>query len=142
MVDLQMRNVAERLMEYGIQVHLTEPARHWIAQTGYDPQFGARPLRRTIQRFVENPLSVRLLRDDFHTGDLIVIDELNGKLIFERHEDTISDYLRPAQQAESPAFREHDQEERAAEEGANDFLGEVRYDLGDFEQEVREDPDE
>jgi ATP-dependent Clp protease ATP-binding subunit ClpC len=95
MVDLQMHGLAERLLESRIQIHLTEPARHWLASTGYDPQFGARPLRRTIQRFVENPLSVRLLRNDFHSGDLIVVDELNGNLIFERHSDSSSDYLRP-----------------------------------------------
>lgn len=95
MVDLQMRHIAEQLLMYDIQIHLTEPARHWLAKTGYDPQFGARPLRRTIQRYVENPLSVRLLRNDFNTGDLIVIDELNGQLVFDRHENTISDYLNP-----------------------------------------------
>lgn len=99
MVDLQMRNVADRLLEHSIQIHLTEPARHWLAKTGYDPQFGARPLRRNIQRFVENPLSVRMLRNDFHEGDLIVIDELNGQLLFERHKDSTSDYLQPAQEA-------------------------------------------
>jgi hypothetical protein len=78
-----------------MQIHLTEPARNWLAKTGYDPQFGARPLRRTIQRYVENPLSVRLLRGDFNPGDLIVIDELNGQLMFERHQDATTDYVRP-----------------------------------------------
>lgn len=93
MVDMQMRSVAERLGDSGVHLHLTEPARNWLARTGYDPQFGARPLRRTIQRFIENPLSVRLLRGDFKPGDMIVIDELNGQLIFERHEDGATDYL-------------------------------------------------
>ncbi len=97
MVDLQMQGIASRMGETGLQLHLTEPARHWIAQQGYDPQFGARPLRRAIQRHVENPLSIQLLRGDFHEGDLIVIDELNGHLIFERHQDTITDYM-PVQQ--------------------------------------------
>ncbi len=97
-VDLQIRGIAERLMDSDIQMHLTEPARHWLASKGYDPQFGARPLRRTIQRYVENPLSVRMLRGDFNRGDLIVIDELNGQLIFERHEDTVTDYLDPVQE--------------------------------------------
>jgi ATP-dependent Clp protease ATP-binding subunit ClpC len=109
MVDLQMRSVAEQLGEYDIQLHLTEPARHWLAKTGYDPQFGARPLRRTIQRYVENTLSVRLLRNDFHNGDLIVIDELNGQLIFERHKDSSSDYLQPPVSAEESKFSEGDQ---------------------------------
>lgn len=93
MVDLQMRELAKRLKENDVHVHLTEPARNWLARSGYDPQFGARPLRRTLQRYVENPLSVRLLRGDFQSGDLIVIDELNGQLIFERHQDSSSDYM-------------------------------------------------
>ena len=92
-VDLQMRGIAERLREAGIEVHLTEPARRWVAEKGYDPQFGARPLRRTLQRFVESPLSVQLLKGDFQLGDLIVIDEANGQLVFERHENASTDYL-------------------------------------------------
>jgi ATP-dependent Clp protease ATP-binding subunit ClpC len=92
-VDLQMRGIAERLREAGIEVHLTEPARRWVAEQGYDPQFGARPLRRTLQRFVESPLSVQLLKGDFQIGDLIVIDEASGQLVFERHENASTDYL-------------------------------------------------
>ncbi|MBC7871384.1 MAG: AAA family ATPase, partial [Chitinophagaceae bacterium] len=98
MVDLQMQSIVTRLMEAGLQIHLTEPARHWLAQQGYDQAFGARPLRRALQRFVENPLSIQLLRGDFRPGDLIVIDELNGQLIFERHEDSTSDYLQVPQE--------------------------------------------
>ncbi|PJF21539.1 MAG: Clp protease [Phototrophicales bacterium] len=104
MVDIQMRGLAERLLESGLQIHLTEPARHWLAQKGYDPQFGARPLRRTIQRYVENQLSVRLLRGDFRPGDLVVIDEFNGQLVFERHQDSTSDYANPVPDANHDPF--------------------------------------
>ncbi len=93
MVDLQMKGIAERLSEAGISVHLTEPARTWLANKGYDPQFGARPLRRALQRYVENPLSIQLLRGDFSPGDMVMIDEMNGELIFERHSDATTDYL-------------------------------------------------
>jgi ATP-dependent Clp protease ATP-binding subunit ClpC len=93
MVDLQMQGIAERLHESGIGVHLTEPARRWLAEKGYDPQFGARPLRRALQRFVENALSIQLLRGDFRPGDLVIIDEIGGELIFERHADASTDYL-------------------------------------------------
>ncbi|HLV34134.1 MAG TPA: AAA family ATPase, partial [Spirillospora sp.] len=93
MVDLQMKGIAERLNEAGIGVHLTEPARRWLAEKGYDPQFGARPLRRALQRYVENPLSIQLLRGDFQPGDLVIIDEMNGELIFERHAEASTDYL-------------------------------------------------
>jgi ATP-dependent Clp protease ATP-binding subunit ClpC len=98
-VDLQMRSVAERLQETGgIAIHLTEPARRWLAEKGYDPQFGARPLKRAIQRFVESPLSVQLLKGVFHPGDLVVIDELNGELAFNRDQNTTTDYLNVPQQ--------------------------------------------
>ena len=121
-VDLQIRGIAERLMDSDIQMHLTEPARNWLASKGYDPQFGARPLRRTIQRYVENPLSVRMLRGDFHSGDLIVIDELNGQLIFERHEDTATDYLDPVQEAE---YNEYPEQHKTYEDN------ELPYENGD-----------
>ena len=93
MVDIQMIGIAERLGEAGLGVHLTEPARLWLANAGFDPQYGARPLRRALQRYVENPLSVHLLRGDFQPGDLVVIDELDGELHFERHADAASDYM-------------------------------------------------
>lgn len=93
MVDLQLRGLAERLQESGLAIHLTEPARHWLAGQGYDPQYGARPLRRAIQRYVENPLSIQLLKGDFSTGDLVVIDEKNGELKFTRHIDQATDYV-------------------------------------------------
>jgi len=92
-VDLQMHSISERLGESGIGVHLTEPARQWLAGKGYDPQFGARPLKRAIQRYIENPLSVQLLKGDFAPGDLVVIDEMSGQLVFERHANASSDYL-------------------------------------------------
>ncbi len=94
MVDLQMRAVGSRLRESAnISLHLTEPARYWLAHKGYDPQYGARPLRRTIQRYVENPLSARLLAGEFESGDLIVIDEVSEELIFERQIDGTTDYI-------------------------------------------------
>jgi ATP-dependent Clp protease ATP-binding subunit ClpC len=96
-VDLQMKGIAERMAESGIQVHLTEPARRWLAEKGYDPQFGARPLRRSLQRFVENPLSVQLLKGEFRQGDLVVIDEVNGQIEFLRSQDASTDYLRVGQ---------------------------------------------
>jgi ATP-dependent Clp protease ATP-binding subunit ClpC len=73
-VDLQMKEISLRLAERGLIVELTDTARKWLAEKGYDPQFGARPLRRTIQRAVESPLSRLLLRGEFKAGDTVVID--------------------------------------------------------------------
>jgi ATP-dependent Clp protease ATP-binding subunit ClpC len=73
-VDLQMTEISVRLAEQGLTVELTEAAREWLAEEGYDPQFGARPLKRTLQRQVESPLSVQLLNGVFQSGDTVVID--------------------------------------------------------------------
>lgn len=109
MVDLQMRGLADRMHESGLAIHLTEPARHWLAKQGYDQQFGARPLRRAIQRYVENPLSIQLLKGDYHTGDLVVIDERKNELTFTRHLDQQTDYteLENNYSSEYPEYSEH-----------------------------------
>lgn len=73
-VDLQMKEVQDRLSEYRIQVQLTDAARKWLAQEGYDSAFGARPLRRAIQKYVESPLSVDLLAGKYKDGATVVVD--------------------------------------------------------------------
>ena len=86
-VDLQMKEIAVRLGEHGITIELTEAAREWLSIEGYDPQFGARPLRRTLQKHVESPLSVRLLRGEFRSGDTVVVDVAGSEgLSFHRKE--------------------------------------------------------
>jgi len=88
MVDLQMKEVQERLNEYNITVQISEAARKWLAQQGYDPAFGARPLRRAIQKYVESPLSVELLSGKYKEGATIVVDvdSQNNKIVFEKVE--------------------------------------------------------
>jgi ATP-dependent Clp protease ATP-binding subunit ClpC len=73
-VALQLKEIQERLKEQGLAIELREPARKWLARQGYDPQFGARPLRRAMQKFIEGPLSVQLLQGKFKAGDCVVID--------------------------------------------------------------------
>jgi ATP-dependent Clp protease ATP-binding subunit ClpC len=70
-VDLQMKQIQQRLSEQGLTVALTEAARRWLAKEGYDPAFGARPLHRALQKHIESPISVRLLRGDFKSGDKV-----------------------------------------------------------------------
>ncbi len=67
-VDLQMKEIQERLNEFGVKVELTENSRKWLAKTGYDPAFGARPLRRALQKYVESPLSIALLGGEIPSG--------------------------------------------------------------------------
>ena len=73
-VDLQMEEIRGRLEERGVTIDLTDAARTWLAEEGYDPAFGARPLRRTLQRYVESPLSKRILRGEFEAGDHVLAD--------------------------------------------------------------------
>jgi ATP-dependent Clp protease ATP-binding subunit ClpC len=81
-VILQMREVQDRLREFGVQVSIAPAARTWLAKQGYDPAFGARPLRRAIQKFVESPLSVELLAGKFAKGGEVLIDIENDKVVF------------------------------------------------------------
>jgi ATP-dependent Clp protease ATP-binding subunit ClpC len=84
-VDLLLKEIADRLREQAISIELTDAARDYIAQVGYDPQFGARPLRRTLQRYVESPLSRKLLAGEFRGGDAVVVDlEPPAELVFRR----------------------------------------------------------
>jgi ATP-dependent Clp protease ATP-binding subunit ClpC len=73
-VSLLMQDIAVRLDELGITVDLTDAAVEHIAKVGFDPSYGARPLRRVLQRQVENELSKRLLRGEYQTGDHIIVD--------------------------------------------------------------------
>ena len=83
-VDLQMEEIQERLGEHDLAVELTPEAREWLASEGYDPAFGARPLRRALQKHVESPLSISLLSGEFKTGDTVIVDvdEETNQLVF------------------------------------------------------------
>jgi ATP-dependent Clp protease ATP-binding subunit ClpC len=85
-VDLQMEEIASRLGEHGLTVELTESARQWLAAEGYDPQYGARPLRRALQHYVESPLSVKLLKGEFQKGDVILVDSDGAQIIFNKQD--------------------------------------------------------
>ncbi len=73
-VDISVAEVANRLAEHGVAIELAAAARDWLAREGYDRTFGARPLRRAVQRFIENPLSRKILAREFAEGDRITAD--------------------------------------------------------------------
>ncbi len=81
-VDLMLADVAGRLAERGVSIELTADARRWLADKGYDPVYGARPLRRAVQRHMENPLAMRVISGDFAPGDTVVVDEDGDGLSF------------------------------------------------------------
>ncbi|MBA3728368.1 MAG: AAA family ATPase, partial [Actinobacteria bacterium] len=82
-VDLMMRRVREQLKAKDVEIELTDGAKTLLADRGYDPSLGARPLRRTIQRLVEDPLSEKLLWKEFRAGQTIIVDVRDDEIIFE-----------------------------------------------------------
>ena len=83
-VELQLARLRERLAERGLGLELTDGAKQAVADAGWDPAYGARPLKRALQRLVENPLALRLLEGDFGEGDTVRVDVRDGELVFER----------------------------------------------------------
>ncbi len=73
-VELMVEDLEKRLAERKLGIELTKKAKSWLAREGYDPTFGARPLRRVIERYVENPLASKLLRGEFKEGDTVKVD--------------------------------------------------------------------
>jgi ATP-dependent Clp protease ATP-binding subunit ClpB len=83
-VDIQLRRLKALLAERKMEIELTDAAREMIAREGFDPVYGARPLKRALQREVQNPLAVRILEGDFAEGDKIVVDVKGGKIAFRK----------------------------------------------------------
>ena len=81
-VDLIVQEVRDRLSEHNVSISMTDAAKNWLSEKGYDPVYGARPLRRTIQRYVSTPLSSKILAGDFSCGDTILVDESDDALKF------------------------------------------------------------
>ncbi|HLX21466.1 MAG TPA: AAA family ATPase [Gaiellaceae bacterium] len=85
-VDLQLEQLRARLAERGLELELTDAAKETLAEAGWDPAYGARPLKRAIQRLLENPLALRLLEGDFGPGDVIRVEAGDDGVVFEKTE--------------------------------------------------------
>ncbi|HEY1523564.1 MAG TPA: ATP-dependent chaperone ClpB [Solirubrobacteraceae bacterium] len=83
-VDLQVVRVIERVQERGIQVELTDTAKTLLGNLGYDPTYGARPLKRVIQKRLVDPLALAILEGRFVAGDVVRVDAAEGELVLER----------------------------------------------------------
>ena len=73
-IEITLKNVFNRILALGYNVELTEKAKDFLAEKGYDPQYGARPLNRAIQKYLEDPIAEEILKGDVHTGDTLVAD--------------------------------------------------------------------
>jgi ATP-dependent Clp protease ATP-binding subunit ClpB len=89
-IDIQLRGLMKRLAERKIKVELTERAKEFLVQEGYDPTYGARPLKRTIQKRVLDPLAMRVLEGDFTEGDRIAVDAGADGLVFAKNEVSVA----------------------------------------------------
>ncbi|GBD07499.1 Chaperone protein ClpB [bacterium HR21] len=80
--QLQLERLRERVHQRGLDLQVTDAALEWLATIGYDPQFGARPLRRALERFVANPLAMKILAGEFTAGDTVLVDrDAEGRLV-------------------------------------------------------------
>jgi ATP-dependent Clp protease ATP-binding subunit ClpB len=83
-VDLQVQKLAERVRERGIEIELTDDARTLLGNLGYDPTYGARPLRRVIQKQLIDKLALALLEGEFQAGDRVLVDAADSQLAFRK----------------------------------------------------------
>jgi ATP-dependent Clp protease ATP-binding subunit ClpC len=100
-VDLMMRRVVEQLKAKDVEIELSDEAKTLLAKQGYDMSLGARPLRRTIQRLVEDPLSEKLLWKEFRAGETILVDVRDGEIVFD-HDTVVPPDVPPVELAGSP----------------------------------------
>jgi ATP-dependent Clp protease ATP-binding subunit ClpC len=101
-VDLMMVRVSEQLKAKDIDIELTDAAKTFLADKGYDQALGARPLRRTIQRLVEDPLAEKLLWKEFRAGETVIVDARDGEIVFEHASAVVPPDVPPVELAGSP----------------------------------------
>ncbi len=101
-VDLLMRRVEEQLKSKDIDLDLTDAAKSLLAERGYDQALGARPLRRTIQRLVEDPLSEKILHKEFRAGETVFVDAAGDEIVFEHGPTIVPPDVPPVELASSP----------------------------------------
>jgi ATP-dependent Clp protease ATP-binding subunit ClpC len=101
-VDLMMKRVTEQLKAKDLEIELTDAAKVLLAKEGYDQSLGARPLRRTIQRLVEDPLAEKLLYKEFRAGETIIVDAIDGEIVFEATGGMMPPDVPPVELAGSP----------------------------------------
>ena len=83
-VDIQLQHLRERMADREMTLAVTDAAKELIGEQGWDPAFGARPLKRTIQQRIENPLASKILAGEFGAGDSVVVDAEGQSVVFKK----------------------------------------------------------
>ena len=95
-IDILIEDVRKRLSDKNIELRMTKKAKEYLAEEGYNPMYGARPLKRAIQQHIENPLSEDLIHGRFVEGNIVQIDFKTDKLVFKE----LSNYSKAAKKTE------------------------------------------
>ena len=95
-VELELNKLAKRLEKKGIKIKVTKSAKEVLAKKGYNPQFGARPLKRVIQKLIVDPLSLKMITGEIHEGEVVLVDAKNGEIIVKGPRETVRKLKEPA----------------------------------------------
>ena len=90
-IDLELEGLFKRIGELGFKLTLTEPAKEFIANKGYDIQFGARPLKRAIQKYIEDELAEKIVSSNMKEGDSVIVDfdEVNQNIVMKQENEEV-----------------------------------------------------
>jgi ATP-dependent Clp protease ATP-binding subunit ClpA len=88
-VDIQVERLNKQLIEKGLTIEVDDESKHWLAEKGYDPSFGARPLKRVIQKHIEDPLSEEVVRGHFKEGGIVEVRRSGDELAFSLKKDMV-----------------------------------------------------
>ncbi|MFZ3070806.1 MAG: AAA family ATPase [Anaerolineaceae bacterium] len=86
-VKLQLKELEDRMKDYGVNMRVSESAQNWLADQGFDPLLGARPLKRALQKYLESPLATSLLAGNFHQGETVLVEKGDDFLVFTKQEN-------------------------------------------------------
>jgi ATP-dependent Clp protease ATP-binding subunit ClpB len=89
-IEIQLRRLAKMISERGLNIDISDGAKELLAHEGYDPAFGARPLKRALQKLIIDPLAMRLLEGTFKPGDTVFVNARDGKVELELEPEPMS----------------------------------------------------
>ena len=125
-VDLQFKEIVDRIRAYGVRLMIDDSARYWLAEQGYDPLFGARPLKRALQKYVESKLAIRLLEGDFKSDDIVKVSKVEGETELSFTADGKISDTAPAAESESESDESSEEIATTEEPSEADLLDKMK----------------